>query len=456
MGRIVKSEFGKNVLTLMTGSTIAQILPIAFTPILTRLFSPEEFGLFAFYLSIVTFLLVISAGRYEQAIVLPKEDENAINIFALSFVILIVYTMVISVGLFFFTEFFLEKLNKPELNDWIWLIPFCVFFASSYKIFTYWSNRKKRFGRTSLAVMSQTSSRVSVQLIGGFKKNVLLINEYGFIDFFRHIFDKAYVFPKGITTLGIGSFVLSYLIGFFIGTVVFLMSFLKHDFKLLKLVSKERILKQAKVYEKFPKINSLHAMGDEFKNLGVNSVIIYSFSDVLLGFYSMTFRILRAPLSVIGNSFAQVFYQKAAEMHSNGQNFVPLINATVKKLSLIALPIFISILLVGPFMFGFVLGEKWRVAGEYAQYLTPWLFLNFSIAPIQQIAVILNKQGKIFFLSIVGNLLIFGSILIGGYFEDIKIGFTILSILQVFYYLYIYLWIKSIAKKNWESTRKND
>ena len=202
-----------------------------------------------------------------------------------------------------------------------------------------------------------------------------------------------------------------------------------------------------KTYENFPKINSLHAMGDEFKNIGVNTTISYVFSDVVLGFYSMTFRVLRAPLTVIGNSFGQVFFQKAAEMHGKGESIELLIKNTVKKLTIIALPIFLVILFFGPDLFAFVLGDNWRVSGEYTQYLTPWIFLNFVIAPVQQVAIIMNKQAKIFLLSIIGNVLIVGSILMGGFiFDDIKTGLLMLSLLQVFYYLYIYLWIKSLAK----------
>jgi len=445
MVKIIKSEFSKNVLTLMTGSTIAQILPIVLIPILTRLYSPEEFGVFAFYISLVTFLIVFSSGRYEQAIVLPKTDKQAINILSLSFVILFVVTFILSVILFFFGDFIQVKIENPILNNWIWFIPVCVFVASSYKIFTYWSNRKKRFKSTSISVLSQTSSRVSVQLIGGV--SIKGMGSLGIIEFFKSLFKSDFILPVGLTPIGIASFIISYAVGFGLGSLLFFVSFFKNDRHLLKHISVLEMKTQAKRYDKFPKINSLHAMGDEFKNVGVNSVIIYAFSDVLLGYYSMTFRVLRAPLSVIGNSFAQVFYQKAAEMHSNNQSIVRLINGTVKKLALIALPIFLVILLFGPDLFEFVLGDKWREAGVYARYLTPWLFLNFVIAPIQQIAIILDKQAKIFMLSIVGNLIIFGSIFIGGYlFKDIKMGFLILSILQVFYYLYIYLWVSRIAK----------
>jgi O-antigen/teichoic acid export membrane protein len=82
-----KSEFSRNVLTLMTGTTIAQAIPIAISPILTRIYTPEDFGVFALYMSVVSIVSVVATGRYELAIMLPKKDEDAINIVTLSEVV---------------------------------------------------------------------------------------------------------------------------------------------------------------------------------------------------------------------------------------------------------------------------------------------------------------------------------------------------------------------------------
>ena len=76
----LKSEFSKNVLTLMTGTTIAQTIPVAISPILTRIYTPEDFGIFAIYLAITAILGNIVSGRYELAIMIPKKDEDAINL----------------------------------------------------------------------------------------------------------------------------------------------------------------------------------------------------------------------------------------------------------------------------------------------------------------------------------------------------------------------------------------
>ena len=77
-----KSEFSRNVLTLMTGTTIAQAIPIAISPILTRIYTPEDFGMFALYMSIASILSVVATGWYELAIMLLKKDEDTVNILA--------------------------------------------------------------------------------------------------------------------------------------------------------------------------------------------------------------------------------------------------------------------------------------------------------------------------------------------------------------------------------------
>ena len=78
-----KSEFTRNVLTLMTGTTIAQAIPIAISPILTRLYTPKDFGVLALFVAITSIFGSIANGRYELAIMLPKKDEDAVNILAL-------------------------------------------------------------------------------------------------------------------------------------------------------------------------------------------------------------------------------------------------------------------------------------------------------------------------------------------------------------------------------------
>ena len=102
-----KSEFSRNVLTLMTGTTIAQAIPIAISPILTRIYTPKDFGLYALFISIAFILASVANGRYELAIMLPKKDEDAINIFALGFLITVFISLFLLILVFLFNDYFI-------------------------------------------------------------------------------------------------------------------------------------------------------------------------------------------------------------------------------------------------------------------------------------------------------------------------------------------------------------
>ncbi|SVD81723.1 uncharacterized protein METZ01_LOCUS434577, partial [marine metagenome] len=100
----MRSEFSKNVLTLVTGTTIAQAIPIAISPILTRIYTPEDFGVLALFISITTILGTIANGRYELAIVLPKRDNNALELTALSIIITIGFSLLLVILVILFHD----------------------------------------------------------------------------------------------------------------------------------------------------------------------------------------------------------------------------------------------------------------------------------------------------------------------------------------------------------------
>mgnify|MGYP000625068917 CR=1 FL=1 len=442
---LLKSEFSKNVFTLLTGSTIAQIIPFLLMPVISRLFSPEEFGLFAFYFSLISFFVVIATGRYELAILMPKKDSEGMNLVALSFGILISLCLVLLLIITTFHSQIAQVMNKPELNDWLLYLPLCVFLASSYEILTYWSNRKKRFGKTSRSVIMQASSRSGLLLYFGLIRNQFTGGFQNLVEFIKSLFSKNYSVPKGATSFGVGGFIVGYMAGFGVSFLFLLANLLTHDRELLKEIKKKKMAELAKKYDKFPKINSLHAMTDEFKSSGVVFIISYAFSDIVLGFYNMTYRILRAPLGIIGKSFGQVFLQQSATMYANNQNFVPLISKIVKRLAIIASPIFVIILLFGPQLFGFVLGDEWRISGEYAQYLTPWLFVMFTSGAMVLLVMteIQSTMNSMIYLMIFGIGSVVGMLVAAGIFslpfskkitenQSLQLGLVVLSSLPLF------------------------
>ena len=140
-----KSEFNRNILTLLTGTTIAQAIPIAISPILTRIYTPEDFGIFAIFLAITLIIGSIANGRYELAIMIPKKDEDAINIFALGFIITTSISLLLLVLVLIFQRYFIFLLKNEEIGVWLYFVPISVFFFGIFNILNYFNNRKKNY-----------------------------------------------------------------------------------------------------------------------------------------------------------------------------------------------------------------------------------------------------------------------------------------------------------------------
>ena len=139
-----KSEFDRNVLTLMTGTTIAQAIPIAITPILTRIYTPEDFGVFTFFLAITAVFGSIANGKYEVAIMLPKKDEDAINIFALGFIISSAISFFLLVLVLLFNKYFVNLSGNEEIGIWLYFLPITVFLSGLWNNLNFFNNRKKK------------------------------------------------------------------------------------------------------------------------------------------------------------------------------------------------------------------------------------------------------------------------------------------------------------------------
>lgn len=139
----MKSEFSKNIITLMTGTTIAQAIPIAISPILTRIYTPEDFGIFAIYLAITSIIAVIATGRYEMAIMLPKEEKDVKSILKLIIILLSIVTFATFLIVFIFNDEITNLFENKEISNWLYFLPVSVFLVGIYQVYNYLLIREK-------------------------------------------------------------------------------------------------------------------------------------------------------------------------------------------------------------------------------------------------------------------------------------------------------------------------
>ncbi len=357
-----KSEFRRNVLTLMTGTTIAQAIPIAISPILTRIFTPEDFGLFAFYIAIVTILAVLATARYELAIVLPKRRDDAYQIVIMSWVISSLVSLLTLFMIWLFESQIVGLLNNSEIANWLYWIPLSIFLTGVYQSLYYWFNREKGYRDMANSRIVQSSTMVVSQVGFGF-----------------------------LTKLSALGLILGQVIGQVLATLYMGQKFIKNT----RNMHKPKRLKQfalAKRYINFPKFlliaHTMNATSRQLPSIFFNIL----FTVTVAGFYMLIQRVISAPLSIIGGTIGDVFRQQASKAYAERGECISEYKNTFKKLLIISVLPFAVFIFIAPDLFAIVFGENWREAGFYAQILTPMFFLQFVTGPLSNMFMIAEKQ----------------------------------------------------------------
>lgn len=410
-----RSEFQKNILKLISGTVIAQALSILVSPLLSRLYTPMEFGVFTLVTSIFSMLALISGGRYEVAILLPKKKADAINLLALSLGLNLIFMLLFYIVLVFLDVFM--HLNK--LGIWYWFLPLFVYVVGISQSLTAWFNRRKKYREMVYFRVSQSLFNNGLALVNGWSKWIV----------------------NGL----LSAFLLSGII-----SVVVLIVQLKEDRKWIRrLVSKKRMKEVAIQYKRFPLFNSFQSVLDAFQINGLVYLISILFGQYFVGIFYLAIRIMFVPMNLIGSSISQVFYQEASDLEKDNKPLLPLMRKTALQSFVLISPVFVLILLFGPLLFGFVFGETWTDSGRYAQYLCPWICLDFIRAPLSQIPLIINKQKEMLTFTLVSNVLILVAFIFGSmYFEDLKWILILVSIVQVVYMSSLLGWIFRISARH--------
>ncbi len=146
-----EGDFSRNVLTLLTGTTIAQAIPVAMAPIMARIYSPEDFGVLTLFLSISTIFSVVATGRYELAILLPKKEEDALSVMLLALVINFAVSFLLFAVVFLFNQNICNWLNNDMISIWLYFIPLAILLNGIIQTLNYWLNRKKEYKKLSFS-----------------------------------------------------------------------------------------------------------------------------------------------------------------------------------------------------------------------------------------------------------------------------------------------------------------
>ncbi|MFW5802273.1 MAG: lipopolysaccharide biosynthesis protein, partial [Spirochaeta sp.] len=361
--QVLRSTFLRNFSLLSAGTLISQAVLVLSSPILTRLFRPDDFGIQAVFVSIAGVITILFTLQYEMAIVLPREERKAVLLRRLAIrfsLIALVSAGGVSV-LAWVTG--LYRFAGGEGPGFVLIFSVVYAWILSYeRVSNYTNIRSKRFARISLAVLLGSVIATAFFITGGFLWGGYAILLGGVI--LNHLVNvMVQNYGSGQNWRGI----------FFLG-----------------IRTEER--KLLGEYREFPAYrmpqNLLNSLSQNLPSI----ILAGFFSPGVAGLYALARKIIRLPGLLVADALRKVYYQKASELHNETRPLFPSLLSLTLGLGAVGIIPFGLLVLFGPELFGFVFGAEWHAAGRYASWLSLWTWVGFANIPAVAVIPVLKLQ----------------------------------------------------------------
>jgi O-antigen/teichoic acid export membrane protein len=330
-------------------------------PVLTRLYSPEDFGLLAVYISFVSIVAVVASLRYQLAIPLPEHEKDASAVVILCLSVVVTMSVLSGAVAWAFGDMIARMVNTSGLAICWWLVPIGVMLGGAYQVSNYWAIRERAFPLIARAKLTQAVSLVIVQAAGwGFGPVALLV---------------GHVTSQAVGLLSLGTEVVRKRLP---------------EFREIQLADIEE---QARRFRRFPMYSSWGGLANTAGSQVPPVLFAALFSSAAAGIYTLAERALFVPVSLIGQAIAQVFISDAVAERRRGQ-LADLVARIYCTLAAIGMPPVLILVIAGPDLFTWIFGSSWRQAGVFSQWMAPWLYVVFIAAPLGNLSFVIEKQAQ--------------------------------------------------------------
>ncbi|MFT4667429.1 MAG: O-antigen/teichoic acid export membrane protein [Gammaproteobacteria bacterium] len=354
---MLKADWFKNVTALITGTVIGQFIPIALQPVLRRVFSPEEFGVFAVFASVYGIISVASALRFELAINNPEKDQDAFGLVWLSLWINLGVSVLTCATLIIARAIGLEGMVLTVTM--IIGIPLAVLFSGIFRALNYWLIRKEQFKLSARNKVYRRAAQGLAQLITGFLK-----------------------VPSGL----IYSEVVGHAAN--VGSAAIK---LKNSFRSYPILGKGHLKAIATRYKEFALYSSGPAVLNAFCMLFPSIIILEKFGLEATGQYDLSRTLLMIPMALVGVSVSQIVLQQTNKLKDRPKERNRFYGQLLMVLLAISIPIPPFLLLFGEPIFAFFFGFEWVVAAQISTVLSFSFALKAVVSPFSMILVAFEK-----------------------------------------------------------------
>ena len=368
---------------MSSATALGQGIVILAAPVLTRLYTPDDFGVLGVYASILGIVSVVASLRYEQAIPLPGDDQVAINLLAVALLLVIAMSLAVGAATYFLGTEIATWANISALQPTMYLIPIGVCLVGTFQVLNYWAVRQKAFGRIARTTLMQGGGSVTTQLaLGSF----------------------------GAGTLGL-------IVGQIVGQAAGILSLAKvvrdDPMRPLRAVSVPSLKRVARRYKRFPLMFTWSALLNSLGLLGPAILLANFYGAAVVGWYALVQRVLGVPTSLLGRSVTNVYFSESARLARDAPaELDQLFLAVLKKLTLLGCVTIIPLGLVSPWLFPFVFGAEWASAGRYALILSPMILLQFLSSPFGVTLAVLERQDLALLREVVRLVLVASALLL--------------------------------------------
>ena len=421
----LRKPFVRNVTIVASGTAAAQVITMAFSPLITRIYGPEAFGLLGIFQSLVAILTPIAALAYPIAIVLPKEDSEAKGLVKLSFLVSAAIFCAVVVVMLTGGEKLLALLDSEAIAPYVMLIPLSMVFAAYMQIGQQWLIRKKQFAITARVAVLQSFLLNSAKTVIGW------VNPVGAV-------------LVVLATLGHGLHAAMLGVGIK-KSGTFTRNLPPQHTPQLSLKN------LAKQYYDFPLYRApqifINATSQSLPTLMLASF----FGPSSAGFYTICRTVLGMPSRLVGQAVGDVFYPRVTEASHRGEDVSRLILKATLALAAVGFLPFAVVVAFGPQLFAFVFGGEWRVAGEYARWISVWVFFQFINKPSVIAIPALKLQKSLLIYELFSTASKVLALFIGfSIFSSDIIAIAIFSMFGVFAYVFLIIWVIVNSKNKLE------
>jgi O-antigen/teichoic acid export membrane protein len=354
-----RSPFLKNFIALFTGSAVAQLIPIALSPVLARIYSTDDFAVFGIFYSTLLMLSVIAAAKYEVAIVVPKSESESRKVAMVSAIASLFVFVLLAIVSMLFSDAFVDYVDNQKIRPWIPLILIGVLITGLYQSTSYWLIRRAKFKDLAINKVSQ------------------------------RVFEGASNLALGSAKQGFG-LIVSDIIGRFFMLIVSVFQIRKDMAKIIK-EPKRGIWKMAKRYRQYP-LN--FAPSSLVNSMGTHLPLIFvsnAYTVAVVGSFNFSKYILTAPIGFIGQNLSQVFLERISQKRRDDKPIFKDLNRLTGFLALTSLTFVLPLMFLGPWLFTFVFGSQWEMAGEFSQILAIAIGIRFVVSPTSGLLLALGK-----------------------------------------------------------------